>query len=94
MTYIPTSEKCKIIKKALKLDYPSEKFRVYKGSGTASHWIQIRAPQSLSLDRASYNLIQERAVKALKEAGTEPSTYCSDDGYNSEYYCLNVDFNY
>lgn len=38
--------------------------------------------------------VEMHALKALKDAGLEPHTYCSDDGYGQDNDCILVDVNF
>lgn len=91
-TYITTSEKCKVIKKHLQFIFGRKDIGVYKGTGTASHWITINMPRELH-GQPAYSMIKTLAIKALEDKGMKPDTYISDDGYDSKGTCISVHFN-
>ena len=110
--YIPTTDKTKAIKKALKAELPKDyKVRVKRDSGTAAHWINasIEIPQRpqgceceeygyckvcREVSRELHNKVDAIGEKALAAIGTEFSTYCSDDGYDSTHTCFSINIKF
>lgn len=101
--YITTSNKVKIIKKALKKQFPEAKISVTKGTGTASGWITsslelkklfTTEEEQRQIYRHDHAVVEEIAQKALKEAGTEFYTYFADDGYGTERSCHSIRISY
>lgn len=89
-----------IVKKALQGAFPY-KMSITKGSGTASAWIHVNvygveadAKKRMQLHDDIYKAIKLALAQASEAAGKKYSlsTYCSDDGYNSERECLLIQF--
>lgn len=85
----------KIIKQALST-FPY-KMSVTKGKGTAAAWIHVNV-YGVEADKQGRQILHDEIYKiiklALAKAGEETgkdyslSTYCSDDGYNTDSECL------
>lgn len=108
MTYLKTTEKTKIIKKALVAEFGQA--RVSRDRGTAAHWISSTVYIShvcgesdpcrersyatnedcIKAHNEAHTKVQRVASGALAKAGSEFSTFSSDDGYGTELSCHSI----
>lgn len=94
--------KTQIIKKYLVDNYSNssiEKFSVTQGKGTAGGWVYIGVYFSDTVTkqfkddfRYKKTEIEKGIIKKVEEAGMYIYTFTSDDGYYTEFNCIN--FNY
>jgi hypothetical protein len=93
-SYATYAERTKFIKENLKKSFPKYKFSVTKNTGTASHWIYVTWDDNYQYSVKESNqisdIIEKHIIMVTENTPYEVSTFLSDDGYNSEYHCLNV----
>lgn len=82
-----TSQKCKIIKQILAEEFGRDNVSVRKGTGTASHWIEVTVWVVNETRRAE---VKTREIISNYKPTIELSTYYTDDPVAEERNCLLV----